>query len=223
MLPHEVLLQFLTTNQDLWAPVAVAGLETQRYETEYFDTADLDLFHAARLQRPLRSKVRVRHYLDTGDTFCEVKSRNPRGETIKLRQPWTGSFSEARPFLEASLGPLNPLIDQLVPTARTAYERLAMTLVAGGRMTVDRHLRVGAHSALTHHLFEEGSELVILETKSPDQSPTQIDRILWDSHHRPVSLSKYALAIVSFRPDLPLNRWARAAANLHEIAETVST
>ena len=218
LLPDETLLQVLEANRDLWIPDTVSGLDVQRYETEYFDTPDLQLFHAGRLQRPVRSKVRIRHYLDTGDHFIEVKTRNARGETTKVRQPWTGSFTEFRPFLEASLGAAGVLIDQLVPMARTAYERSAAVLVSGGRMTVDRELRVGRHDALTHHLHDDRFTYVILETKSPDQSPTAIDRFLWDSHIRPVSLSKYAMAIASFRPELPMNRWTRAATHLRPIA-----
>lgn len=227
LLADEAVSELLDAKPELWASEAIAGRTIQRYETEYFDTPELTLFHAARLQRASRAKVRVRHYLDTGDTFLEVKSRNARGEITKVRQPWSGSLTDARPFLEAALGPLaacgDPVrpdavtIDRLVPMARTAYQRTAMALTAGGRMTVDRHLAVGPHRGVSHHLIDDRFALVILETKSPNQSPTGIDRGLWDAHTRPMSLSKYALAIASFRPDLPVNRWARAAAYLHPL------
>ena len=70
---------------------------------------------------------------------------------------------------------------------------------------------------VTHQLFDEGAALVIVETKAPDARPTSIDRWFWEQRHRPHSLSKYALAVASFRPDLPLNRWTRVAAQLVRI------
>jgi hypothetical protein len=217
LLPEDVLDQVLSANPDGWVPETIAGIETQQYKTTYLDTPDLSLFHAARLQRPFRSKVRIRVYLDTGDSFIEVKSRNPRGETTKVREPWTGSLADVRPFLESSLPLGTPVVDRLVPTACTAYERVAGLLVDGGRMTIDRQLVVGRYDAATHRLFDERARLAIVETKSPGRSPTAIDRWLWDNHFRPRSLSKYALAIASFRPDLPMGRWKKTALQLRPI------
>lgn len=212
-----VLEELLSANRAWWSADTTTGLNVQHYETEYFDTPDLHLFHAARGQRPLRNKVRVRHYLDTATRFVEVKSRNVRGETVKVREPWTGLLDDARLLLDASLGRDGALIDSLVPTARTAYERTALIVGGGGRMTIDRGLQVGSAAGFSHRLFAEGAELLIVETKAADRSPTAIDRWLWDRHIRPTSLSKYALAVASFRPDLPVNRWTREARRLHPI------
>ncbi len=218
LLPEDELENVLSTNSNLWTTESVAGLTTQRYETMYFDTPELTFFHAARGQRPQRCKVRVRYYLDTDDRFIEVKRRNTRDETVKVRQPWAGSIAQAGHFLHESLGSsatvMDLLVDHLVPTAQTAYERVALLLSSGGRMTIDRQLMVGRHDALTHRLFDDGSNLVIVETKSTGQSPTAMDRALWGQNFRPLSLSKYALAIASFRPDLPLNRWTQVASRL---------
>jgi VTC domain len=217
LLPEDLLRHALVVFGDSCSPERVDGLERQRYETEYFDTPDLQLFHAARGRRALRSKVRVRHYIDTRARFVEVKSRNARGETTKVRDHWNGSFADARAFLQGALSSSSWLVDQLVPIARTSYEREAYVLVGSGRMTVDRCLMVGRHDALSHRLLGDSSELVVVETKAPDQGPTAIDRYLWDCRYRPISLSKYALAIASFRPDLPLNRWTEVASRLQSL------
>ncbi len=213
VLSSQEVERVLAEVQSLWSPDSMAKGHTQRYQTDYFDTDDLCLFHAARRQLPQRSKVRVRYYLDTDSAFIEVKSRNRRGETIKTRQTWTGRFEDAHEFLVGALGGSTGLVGGLIPTARTSYERTAATIVAGGRMTLDRNLLVG-HRAFTHRFGDRTDELVVLETKSPTQSPTPVDRHLWDQRIRPVSLSKYALAVASFRPDLPLNRWSASAKRL---------
>lgn len=50
--------------------------------------------------------------------------------------------------------------------------------------------------------------LVIVETKSGSH-PSDADRLLWRTGHRPVSFSKYATGLASLRPELPRNRWHR--------------
>ncbi len=222
LLPETLIQAVLAAEPDAWTPDETAGPNTQRYNTEYFDTPDLRFFHAARGRHPLRGKVRVRHYLDTGDHFIEVKRRSARGETTKARAGWTGSLADAEPFLRTALGADENLIDLLEPSASTDYERTAMTLAGNGRLTIDRNLAVGSPNDCSHQLRDEPfgetlAKLVIVETKSPDQSPTALDKRLWKLGYRPQSLSKYALAIASFRPDLPLNRWTRAASHLHPI------
>lgn len=205
--------EVLAATQSHWMPDAVAHDLTQRYETDYFDTDDLHLFHAARRQRPQRSKIRVRHYINTGTAFIEVKSRNSRGETAKVRQAWTGEINDAHDFLLGALHGSAELVERLVPTSRTTYERTAASMVDGGRMTLDRKLLVGNHS-FTHRLGDGSDDLIVLETKSAGQGPTAIDRHMWDQHIRPVALSKYALAVASFCPELPFGRWTSATSKL---------
>jgi hypothetical protein len=228
LLPESVVEALLVVDPNSRELDRVNGFSSQRYETLYFDTPELQFFHAARGKHPLRSKVRLRHYLETGNRFLEVKQRNARGETTKVRTPWSGSLRADAQFLLNSLGAFAPMVEALQPVALTAYERVAYQLGDFGRMTIDRSLRFGPNAAVSHYLLgrlglpsggAQSAELAILETKSVDRSPTPIDRILWDLGYRPRSLSKYALAIASFHPEIPLNRWAGAAAHLRRLAQ----
>jgi VTC domain len=256
LLPESVVEAFLDVDPNSWELDRVSGFASQRYETLYFDTAELQFFHAARGKHPLRSKVRLRHYLETGDRFLEVKRRNARGETTKVRTPWNGSLGADAEFLGDSLGASAPKVETLQPVALTAYKRVAYRLGDLGRMTIDKSLRFGPHTGVSHYLLDPlslpsgeapssevpsvkvpssevpsvevpssevpsgeapSAEYVIVETKSVDLSPTPLDRILWDLGWRPRSLSKYALAIGSFHPEIPLNRWAQVAADLQPL------
>jgi hypothetical protein len=226
LLPESVVEALLVVDPNSWELDGVNGFSSQRYETLYFDTPELQFFHAARGKHPLRSKVRLRHYLETGNRFLEVKQRNARGETTKVRTPWSGSLRANAQFLLNSLGAFVPIAEALQPVALTTYERVAYQLGDFGRMTIDRSLRFGPNTGVSHYLLgplglpsgaAQSAELAILETKSVDRSPTPIDRILWDLGYRPRSLSKYALAIASFHLEIPLNRWAGAAANLQRL------
>jgi hypothetical protein len=222
LLPESAVEALLEVDPNSWELDRVNGFSSQRYETLYFDTPELQFFHAARGKHPLRSKVRLRHYVETGDRFLEAKRRNARGLTTKVRTPWHGSLDAHAEFLEDSLGTLAPTVEALEPVALTSYDRVAYQLGDLGRMTTDKSLRFGSHAGVSHCLVDplsraDSTELVIVETKSVDQSATPIDRILWDLGFRPRSLSKYALAIASVHPEIPLNRWARPAANLQTL------
>lgn len=67
--------------------LTVAGALAQSYRTTYFDTPDLRCFRDSAHPRRRRFKVRTRTYVDSGASFLEVKTRGPRGRTVKDRVP----------------------------------------------------------------------------------------------------------------------------------------
>ena len=63
----------------------IDGVRDFAYRTVYLDTLDVQCFRAAGQKRRRRAKIRTRSYLDSGATFLEVKTRGPRGTTVKER------------------------------------------------------------------------------------------------------------------------------------------
>jgi hypothetical protein len=63
-----------------------------RYETTYFDTADRLLYKMHHSGRPNRFKVRVRHYVDTGEKYFETKYKVKTNRTLKIRKKIQGDF-----------------------------------------------------------------------------------------------------------------------------------
>jgi hypothetical protein len=218
IVPATQLESALQTNPQRWSEEGFNGRSEQRYETLYFDTRDLALFHAARGQRPDRYKVRVRRYSDTQDAFVEVKHRDAVGRMHKVREPFR-SFDAAAPFLRTNLGRSAVLLSDLRPTAQTAYLRRAFVLDGEHRATVDADLLLGSGDQITHRFGSEIGSLVIVETKAAGVAPTFLDRELWERGYRPIPVSKYALAISSQVPGIALNRWTRAAGFLRPITE----
>ena len=51
----------------------------------YFDTDDYEMYRMHHAGRTVREKIRVRTYLDSLDTFLEVKNKNNHGRTKKKR------------------------------------------------------------------------------------------------------------------------------------------
>jgi hypothetical protein len=58
------------------------------YRTRYFDTPDRRSYHDHRRDRRPRYKVRIRHHLDRGLSFLEIKRKGGDGRTTKARRPY---------------------------------------------------------------------------------------------------------------------------------------
>ena len=193
--------------------LAVDGRRASRYESTYLDTVDLASWTAAAHRRRRRWKVRHRVYADTGACWLEVKTRGPRGTTVKERFAHPGGdptevSGAADAWVTARLGAadvhgVDP--QALVPTLRTSYRRTTLLLPGGaGRATVDRGLRwTSAHGSAAV------GDVLVVETKSGSAGPGPLDRRLWELGHRPVRISKYGTGLALLTPGLPGNRWHR--------------
>lgn len=197
----------------LGGDVRVLEIDGERrfgYRSLYFDTPGLHGYLGAARQRRRRFKLRIRTYLDSGERFVEVKTRGPRGITVKDRMPYDGDphrlSPEARAYADDVLASAGIDIRhlRLEPTLTTAYRRTTLLLPAtDSRLTVD--------TALTWSLPDGVTELrtpdrAIVETKA-DRAGSGADRLLWSLRHRPVPVSKYGTGLAALRPELPAHRW----------------
>lgn len=121
---------------------------------------------------------------------------------------------------------------RLSPSLATRYTRITLLPEPGVRVTVDTDLEWAAlrarggvqlppHTGPDRHPWQPDRlsdetrttslaepDLVIVETKSGSR-PSGVDRLLWRSGHRPLSLSKYGTGLAALRGELPSNKWAR--------------
>lgn len=187
----------------------IDGRRTFRYESIYFDTDAWDSYLGAAHRRPRRFKVRTRSYLDSGECMLEVKVRDARGNTVKHRLPYdlgsrdrlTGNGERFVASIDASAA----VVDGLRPSLQVAYRR--STLVLDGcdaRVTLDQDARWSADGRPDARL----QGLVLVETKTSGR-PCTVDRLLWRTGHRPVTISKYCTGLAALHPELPSNKWHR--------------
>ena len=195
----------------------IDGERSFAYASVYFDTPGLSSYLGAVHRRRDRFKVRTRSYLDTGSCWVEVKTRGPRGATVKTRQEHATDQPHTLPvpawqFASGALGGrrVADLDGPLAPTLVSTYRRTTLHVPGryGGpasRTTIDTGLvwtdpRTGAEHPL--------GELAIIETKTGSAaSPT--DRLLWRHGIRPVRISKYGTGMAVLHPDLPAHPWRR--------------
>ncbi|MCX4763533.1 VTC domain-containing protein [Streptomyces sp. NBC_01275] len=194
--------------------VRVLEIDGQRdfgYRSLYLDTPGLDAYLGAARGRRRRFKVRIRSYLDSGLDFLEVKTRGPRGTTVKHRIPYE---REGHPFLD---GPSRAYVDTVLagagidsrrfrfgPVLTTTYRRTTLLLPDdGSRLTVDTglvwSLPDGRRALAT-------SDRAVVETKA-GRAGCGADRLLWSLGHRPCTVSKYGTGLAALRPELPAHRW----------------
>ena len=226
VVPRDLLSELVCGVADVASVLEIGGRREFGYRSVYLDTDDLLCFRSAGQSRRRRFKVRTRTYLDSGDSFLEVKTTGARGATVKNRVAWVGSDSAplARGgdrFVAAELasaGVTSAPVGELAPRLVTAYRRTTLLLpgasggsadsqdAEGDRVTIDTNLAWSTVDGAPRDL--DRPALAIVETKA-GSTPTAMDRLLWRLGHRPTRLSKYGTGMAAIRPDLPHLKWHR--------------
>lgn len=200
--------------------LTIDGRTAHSYRSVYFDTPELTSFMMAARPRRRKFKLRTRTYAGTGASFLEFKVEGARDLTVKSRYELTGEDAELAADDRLSPGAVawaDDLLGQaresgvdihandLEPVMWGTYDRTTFLLPGGiGRATVDTNLTwqgVGTD-------ILDRPDMVIVETKSGSR-PSDIDRMLWHSGHRPSTISKFGTGMAALHPELPHNRWNR--------------
>src|SRR5690554_2973750 len=128
VLDARMLPDFLGALADDFRILVIDGRTRHRYQSSYFDTADLMCFRAHNQQRLNRFKLRVRHYVDSGLQFLELKEKTRVSETSKSRialgtshQP--GTLDQALAQIIGAKG-LSP--DDFQTSLVVGYDRLTL-------------------------------------------------------------------------------------------------
>lgn len=203
LVPAAVLEPLLRRVAPLYAVVEERRARWAPYASDYFDTPDLALYRSHLQGRRRRYKVRTRTYAD-GTAVLEVKVKGARGLTVKERMPYDVpgvltpyALGFVNHVLRSAYGEYAP--PSLVRSARTTYFRATLVQRFGsGRFTCDRNLWFcGVPSR---------PDLVLLESKSAGPH-TPVDHELRRLGIRPVSVSKYCLAVAAHYHGIRCNRW----------------
>ncbi|RKN40063.1 polyphosphate polymerase domain-containing protein [Streptomyces hoynatensis] len=189
----------------------IDGARDFAYTSLYFDTPDLVSYLLTARRRRRRFKIRTRLYEESGECWLEVKTRGPRGSTVKHRLPHDpahfGALAPGRHFADAVLaeqGVAEAPRLPLAPTLSTRYRRTTLYLQdTGSRATIDTELT-----------WDDGGKalrlpgLAVVETKT-GSAASPVDRLLWRGGFRPVRISKYGTGLAALRPHLPATAWRR--------------
>lgn len=213
VVPLALLNEVLDGVDDDARVVEIDGVRGLGYQSVYFDTHDLRSYWLAEHSRRRRFKIRTRTYLDSSQSYLEVKTRGARRNTVKDRVPYRtedvrvltddGRGYVQAVFTETGVAGVDPAA--LIPVLTTHYTRTTLFLPSSGsRATID----TGLAWELDGGRRLDRPEIAIVETKS-GQRASAVDRMLWSRGHRPAVISKYGTGMAALAPELPANKWGR--------------
>lgn len=215
----QCFLQILERIRAAYYVQEIDRLRVADYQTIYWDLPDHRFYAMHHNRKYPRQKVRVRTYCDSDISFLEVKQKNNRRRTNKVRMmvPAPDRLIEAGgdSFLKEHL---RLRLSDLQPVVMNRFHRV--TLVnkeKTERLTVDLDLRF--------RNLETGEEtdmdnLVIIELKRDGYVASPILSVLRDLRVRPLGFSKYCVGSVLTNGTLKKNRFKR---RIHDIRKRMQT
>lgn len=190
------------------------------YRTLYFDTPDLAMYTMHHNQKLNRQKLRVRTYRSTNTTFFEIKNKDNKKKTHKVRISIDAAmFDNALevPEVNSFVNENTPYpIATLHACLENRFQRI--TLVDKGmseRVTID--------SGITFHnratgLDADFSRLLVIEVKHQVGAPTSpVERALHQLHILPRRMSKYCIGTALTNPAAKSNRFKEKLLYINKI------
>lgn len=215
VLGRGLLLQLLSQLHSDYSVLEVEGVCLSPYATLYFDTPELASYLEHHNGKLNRKKIRMRKYSSNGCCFFEVKLKNSKGRTRKLRT--------AIPEIEENISP--GLIDFVLSKTGDSPELLPQLWIYFSRITLVNRFcaeRVTFDLGLNFHgsgTQEQLPDLVIAEVKQErDDRSSPVRKCLRNRGIRPMRVSKYCLGSSLLKPHLKHNRFKRKLLAIQKIA-----
>ena len=188
------LAELLELAQGKYFAQQIDGQRIANYRTTYWDTPQHLFYLEHHNGRQPRQKIRIRTYMDSDQTFLEVKTKNNHGRTKKKRI--SVPSQELPDVLEAGGSPFiqgltGQTFDTIMPTVQNQFQRI--TLVNYGkteRLTIDFNVRF--HNYETE-LDAQTGDLVIIELKRDGNVYSPILELLRQVRVKPHGFSKYCI------------------------------
>ena len=202
------LNSFLIAVQGKYYIQEINGKRIANYHTTYFDTADYQMYRMHHCRRIVREKIRVRTYVDSDDTFFEIKNKNNHGRTKKKRISIAAldtihkEYDAIIPFMEKHAW---YTINEISPVIENWFNRI--TLVNFGkteRLTIDFNLRF-------HHLKSDENDqlqrIAIIELKRDGNVPSPALDIIRELRIKRSGFSKYCIGSAMTNGSLKRNNF----------------
>lgn len=204
----EQLHDFLLAVQGKYFIQEINGKRIASYHTTYFDTDDYQMYNMHHCGKITREKIRVRTYLDSNETFFEIKNKNNHGRTKKKRISIQGHDTAATeretvvPFMAKHAW---YEIEEIAPVIENWFNRI--TLVNYNkteRLTIDFNLKF-------HHLKSDGRDKLdktaIIELKRDGNVPSPALDILRKLRIKRSGFSKYCIGSALTNSSLKRNNF----------------
>lgn len=199
VIPYFYLDEILEYCKDQYQILEIQNQRIFDYKTIYYDTADYFTFHEHQRGKASRFKIRQRQYLQTGETYMEIKFSNNKGKTQKFRIDQTGLNESAEFILEKTSINSN----NLHKTLETNYKRI--TLIHNykkEKITFDISLHISNENKSINF-----SKIIFAEVKTDNRHDIDFCSIMKHFKIQSGSLSKYCLGITCLNPEIKRNNF----------------
>jgi hypothetical protein len=212
--PQSQLILFLEQLENDYRVLDVNGIRMSRYESLYFDTENLDLFHKHQRGRSNRHKIRYRKYVESDLNFFEIKFKNNKGRTIKDRVKQDAIEESINNIAEKFLHEKTPILSsELLPQFWANYSRITLVNnVLDERVTLD--LNIVFQKNKEEYSFRD---LIIAEVKQDKFAASSFLKLMKKYHVREGSVSKYCLGVIRIDSTIKHNNFKPHLRNINKI------
>lgn len=209
------LISVLSKVQEHYNILEINQKRKLAYATQYFDTSEKKFYNDHHNRKVNRTKVRMRKYVDTDICFLEIKQKNGRGTTTKLRtqiSDFEYELSEnSRQFIEES----TQQSFKLSPSLSNKFYRITLVNKSSKeRLTIDTDLHFSHNDKSKSY-----EKLTIIEVKQERFSRSSpFVKELKSMQVNPYKISKYCIGMISIHPHLKYNRFKKKLLKINKIA-----
>lgn len=184
----------------------ISSKQLMEYETLYFDTPNFEMYTKHHNGQLNRYKVRYRRYVDSNQSFLEIKFKNNKKRTIKTRLFDTTNYPNISAAGAEFIKENTPFeAPQLAPNVWVLYKR--MTLVSKDlteRVTIDIDLVFKDYDQANKNTYWDN--IAIIEIKQDRTSRTsKMLQLLRNEKIPAVGISKYCIGTVFTKNEVKKN------------------
>lgn len=217
IIPVAVIPELISTAAPFYKTQTIGDITIASYETLYFDTPACYFYHSHLNGKLNRFKIRIRNYVDTRQSFLEIKQKSNKGRTCKKRisHPYHLNFitETDREFILNETGnstsiPQNPLLFN-------SFSRITLVNHAfTERLTIDFGLTfVNPKDQKKLGL----PKVAIIELKQNKETSSELKKILLEKRIRKTGLSKYCLGMSLLHDNVKNNRYKQKIRQLNKL------
>ena len=215
IVPLNLIPKILQEAKNFYKILEINNERLNSYETLYYDSENLDLYHAHQTGKLNRYKIRFRKYVESNLSFFEIKLKTNRGRTLKTRIEQPNIFEESLNLEKAVfLEKTTPLqADNLKGNVMVNYQRITLVnKTSKERLTMDINLCfLQKNTEVTYN------QIVVAEVKQEKVTNSPIIDIFKKHGLRSGSISKYCLGVMSINPKIKYNRFKPKFLHLQKI------